>query len=185
MFVAGISLGDGRAPFKREIERFHTALASLAEIVAFVVLGLTVNLTVITRTDVWLPGVILGAVLAFVSRPFLVGLTLLPARLASNERNFVLFAGLKGAVPILLGIFVLEPPTAEPSARSPDCPATPGSASWSGTASSSRSRRTSGCGPGTTCWCWQTPGCARNSSRRLRARLRGRWHQGRRHQGRP
>jgi potassium/hydrogen antiporter len=108
VFVAGIALGDGRAPFKREIERFHTALASLAEIVAFVVLGLTVNLSVIARTDVWLPGIILGAVLAFVIRPLLVGLTLLPARLEHNERNFVLFAGLKGAVPILLGIFVLE-----------------------------------------------------------------------------
>jgi cell volume regulation protein A len=32
---------------------------------------------------------------------------LLPARLKSNERNFVLFAGLKGAVPILLGSFLL------------------------------------------------------------------------------
>jgi cell volume regulation protein A len=108
VFAAGIALGDGRAPFKREIERFHTALASLAEIVAFVALGLTVDLAVIARTDVWVPGLILGAVLAFVIRPALVGLTLIPARLKSNERNFVLFAGLKGAVPILLGIFLLE-----------------------------------------------------------------------------
>ena len=41
VFVAGILLGDARAPYKREIERFHGALASLGEIVAFVVLGLT------------------------------------------------------------------------------------------------------------------------------------------------
>jgi cell volume regulation protein A len=32
---------------------------------------------------------------------------LLPARLEKNERSFVLFAGLKGAVPILLGSFIL------------------------------------------------------------------------------
>ena len=32
---------------------------------------------------------------------------LIPARLRRNERNFVLFAGLKGAVPILLGGFIL------------------------------------------------------------------------------
>ena len=44
VFAAGIVMGDERAPFKREIERFHTALASLAEIVAFVALGLTVDL---------------------------------------------------------------------------------------------------------------------------------------------
>ena len=44
VFVAGILLGDERAPYKREIERFHSALASLGEIVAFIVLGLTVDL---------------------------------------------------------------------------------------------------------------------------------------------
>jgi cell volume regulation protein A len=44
VFIAGIVLGDQRAPFKREVERFHSALASLAEIVAFAVLGLTVSL---------------------------------------------------------------------------------------------------------------------------------------------
>jgi cell volume regulation protein A len=108
VFAAGIALGDERAPYKREIEQFHTALASLAEIVAFVALGLTIDLTVITRADVWVPGIILGAVLAFAVRPVVVGLALVPARLKSNERNFVLFAGLKGAVPILLGIFLLE-----------------------------------------------------------------------------
>ncbi len=107
VFAAGIVLGDARAPYKREIERFHNTLASLAEIVAFVVLGLTIDLTVIARSEVWIPGLILGAALAFVIRPVLVGLCLVPARLKSNERNFVLFAGLKGAVPILLGGYLL------------------------------------------------------------------------------
>jgi potassium/hydrogen antiporter len=107
VFTAGIVLGDGRAPYKREIERFHSALASLTEIAAFAVLGLTINLAVITRPGVWIPGLILGAALAFVIRPVLVGLCLIPARLKSNQRNFVLFAGLKGAVPILLGSFLL------------------------------------------------------------------------------
>ena len=36
-----------------------------------------------------------------------MGLCLVPARLAVRERAFVLFAGLKGAVPILLGSFIL------------------------------------------------------------------------------
>ena len=107
VFAAGIVLGDERAPFKREIEAFHSALASLAEIVAFIVLGLTIDLSVIAQADVWIPGLILGAALAFVIRPVLVGLCLLPARLKRNERTFVLFAGLKGAVPILLGSFLL------------------------------------------------------------------------------
>jgi cell volume regulation protein A len=107
VFVAGIVIGDGRAPYKREIERFHSAIASLAEIAAFVVLGLTVDLATLARADVWIPGLLLGAALAFVIRPLLVGLCLIPVRLKSSQRNFVLFAGLKGAVPILLSSFML------------------------------------------------------------------------------
>lgn len=107
VFVAGIILGDVTAPYKREIERFHSALASLAEIIAFVVLGLTIDLNEIARASVWVPGLIIGLALAFIIRPVLVGLCLIPIRLKANQRAFVLFAGLKGAVPILLGSFLL------------------------------------------------------------------------------
>ncbi len=107
VFVAGIMLGDERAPYKRETMRFHAALASLGEIVAFVVLGLTVRISELGRLDVWLPGLIFGLALALVIRPLMVGFCLIPARMGSNERKFVLFAGLKGAVPILLGSSLL------------------------------------------------------------------------------
>ncbi|HEY6682714.1 MAG TPA: cation:proton antiporter [Propionibacteriaceae bacterium] len=107
VFVAGIVIGHRRAPYQGEIARFHAALAGLAEIVAFVVLGLTIDLTVLARMDVWLPGLILGLALAVVIRPLVVGLCLLPAQLKRGERAFVLFAGLKGAVPILLGELIL------------------------------------------------------------------------------
>jgi cell volume regulation protein A len=107
VFVAGILLGDERAPYKREIERFHSALASLGEIVAFIVLGLTVDLGQLSHPDVWLAGLAVAVALAVVVRPVFVGLCLLPAGLRRNERAFVLFAGLKGAVPILLGGFIL------------------------------------------------------------------------------
>jgi cell volume regulation protein A len=36
-----------------------------------------------------------------------VGLVLVPVRLRANERLFVLWAGLKGAVPVLLGTYIL------------------------------------------------------------------------------
>jgi cell volume regulation protein A len=51
---------------------------------------------------------VLGAALAVLIRPVLVGLCLLPARLRARERAFVLFAGLKGAVPLLLGSLLLS-----------------------------------------------------------------------------
>lgn len=115
VFTAGIVVGGQRAPYQREIARFHGALASLGEIVAFVALGLTVDLGVLGRVDVWGPGLALGLVLAAVIRPVVVGLCLLPTQLARNERRFVQFAGLKGAVPILLGGYLLGTDLADPA----------------------------------------------------------------------
>ncbi|OMC33525.1 hypothetical protein A5739_08450 [Mycobacterium colombiense] len=103
VFVAGIMIGDARAPYKPEIKRFHAALAGLAEIVAFAVLGLTVDLNVLAHPDVWVTGLVLAVALTVLIRPLAVGSCLIPVRLQRNERAFILFAGLKGAVPILLG----------------------------------------------------------------------------------
>jgi cell volume regulation protein A len=108
VFTAGIIVGDARAPYKREIERFHSALASLAEIVAFTVLGLTVDVASLGDPAAWGPGLAIGALLLVAVRPAVVGLSLARAGLRRNERAFVLFAGLKGAVPILLGTLLLE-----------------------------------------------------------------------------
>jgi cell volume regulation protein A len=108
VFAAGIVLGDERAPYKREIERFHAALASLGEIVAFGALGLTVDLAVLARSDVWLPGLVLGLLLALVVRPVLTAPLLLGTALSRGERLFVLLSGLKGAVPLLLGSLLVE-----------------------------------------------------------------------------
>ena len=107
VFAAGILLGDERAPYKAEMERFTAALAGLAEIIAFTVLGLTVDLRSLFGAGAVVPGIVLAALLAFVIRPLGVGALLLPIRLGRGERAFVLWAGLKGAVPILLGSFVL------------------------------------------------------------------------------
>jgi cell volume regulation protein A len=115
VFIAGILLGDERAPYRGEIARFHSALASLAEIVAFVMLGLTIRLYALPHANAWLIGLALAALLAFVIRPVLVGALLWPVRLRCSERIFVLWAGLKGAVPILLGAFIIQ-------AGTPDAP---------------------------------------------------------------
>jgi cell volume regulation protein A len=112
VFVAGILIGDEPAPYKREIERFHTSLASLAEIIAFVMLGLTLRLSALGHANAWAEGLAIAALLAFVIRPVLVGLVSLPVRLSLRERVFFLWTGLKGAVPILLGMTILESGTA-------------------------------------------------------------------------
>jgi cell volume regulation protein A len=114
VFVAGILLGDIHAPYKAEIERFHSALGSLGEIVAFTVLGLTVSVSGLAHGDAWLIGLGIAVLLALVIRPVLVGVLLLPLRLTGGERIFILLSGLKGAVPILLGTYLLS--AAVPSA---------------------------------------------------------------------
>src|SRR5262245_1288189 len=86
VFVAGVMVGDQRAPYKREIEQFAGALAGLSEIVAFVVLGLSVNLTNIVRDDRLWVAVGLAVLLIVVVRPLVVGVVLLPARLSRGER---------------------------------------------------------------------------------------------------
>jgi potassium/hydrogen antiporter len=107
VFIAGLLIGDLNAPYKGEVERFHTALASLAEIAVFVALGLTIDLTEIFESGNWVDGVVLAIVLALVARPLAVALLLVRARLRTGERLFVIWGGLKGAVPILLAALVV------------------------------------------------------------------------------
>ena len=107
VYVAGILVGDAGIPAKRTIERFNTSLASLAEIVVFVALGLTIDLTDLGMSYRWLDGLVLAVVLAVVARPLAVGLLLVPAKLSRSERLFVMWSGLKGAVPILLASFAV------------------------------------------------------------------------------
>jgi potassium/hydrogen antiporter len=107
VFVAGILIGDTALPRRRELVGFLGSLASLAEIVVLVALGLTVELGSFAEDNVWLKGLVLAALLGFVIRP-LTGLVLLaPVRLTRGERVFLLWSGLKGAVPILLAALAL------------------------------------------------------------------------------
>jgi cell volume regulation protein A len=107
VYIAGILIGDADIPAKRAVERFHTSLASLSEIVVFVALGVTVDLTDLGNNQRWLDGLVLAVVLAFVARPLAAGPLLLPAHLTNRERLFVMWSGLKGAVPILLASFAV------------------------------------------------------------------------------
>ncbi len=106
VFVAGLIVGDVRAPFTAEIRVFQDGLAALAEIVVFVALGLTIDLSGLTSAH-WIDGLLLAAFVALVARPIALAPLLAPARLRAGERLFVMWGGLKGAVPILLAAFAL------------------------------------------------------------------------------
>jgi potassium/hydrogen antiporter len=105
VFVAGILVGDAHYPGRDDVERFHTSLASLAEIVVFVGLGLTLHK--VNLEPAWGDALLIALILAFLARPLGVGPFLAPLRLRHGERVFVMWSGLKGAVPILLASFAL------------------------------------------------------------------------------
>ncbi|HEU6443956.1 MAG TPA: cation:proton antiporter [Gaiellaceae bacterium] len=107
VFVAGIALGDTDVPLRDEIEQFHTALASLAEVVVFIALGLTIDVTNLLSSTRFLEGLAFAVVLALVARPLAVGPLLAPVRMPLNEKLFIVWGGLRGAVPILLAAFAL------------------------------------------------------------------------------
>jgi potassium/hydrogen antiporter len=107
VFIAGLALSEVDVPYKRQIQRFHTTLASLAEIVVFVALGLTVNVGQLTDEGIWRDGLLLAIALAFLARPLGLAPLLWPMRLKVREKLFLAWGGLKGAVPILLAAFVI------------------------------------------------------------------------------
>jgi cell volume regulation protein A len=107
VFVAALAIGDARLRQKQTIESFQTSISALAEIVAFVALGLTVNLASLGERHLWLKGFVLGAILMVVARPVAVMPILASLRVRLRERLLISWGGLKGAVPILLATLAL------------------------------------------------------------------------------
>ena len=105
VFVAGVLIGDADYPRRDDVVRFHTSLASLAEVVVFIGLGLTVHK--VNLQPVWQDAILIALVLAFLARPLGIVAFLAPLHLRPGERIFVMWSGLKGAVPILLAAFAL------------------------------------------------------------------------------
>lgn len=115
VLIAGIMLGDEEERHGASVQRFHATLANMGEIVAFILLGLSVHFHMLRDNHAWLIGVGLAVLIAFVLRPIACLPLLAPIRLRRNERVFIAWAGLKGAVPILLGALAVTGGTPESS----------------------------------------------------------------------
>jgi potassium/hydrogen antiporter len=102
VFVAGILVGDIRFEGRRAVRVFNAALGELGELAAFVALGLTIDLALIGDEGLWWRGLVIAVLLGFVVRPLVVGPLVSLVDLTWGERSFIVWSGLKGAVPILL-----------------------------------------------------------------------------------
>lgn len=100
VYLASVVLGNSRLPHGPATRGFAEGLAWLAQIGLFVLLGLLVSPSELGSAV--LPAVGIAAVLLFVARPLSVAVSVAPFRVPAREQAFLSWAGLRGAVPIVM-----------------------------------------------------------------------------------
>ncbi|MGB3895834.1 potassium/proton antiporter [Mycolicibacter sinensis] len=102
-YLSGVVLANSGLPHRAAIRSFAEGLGWLAQIGLFVLLGLLVSPSQLSGELV--PALVIGAVLLLLSRPLSVVASLIWFRVPWREQIFLSWAGLRGAVPIVLATF--------------------------------------------------------------------------------
>jgi cell volume regulation protein A len=105
VYVCGLILGNSDFIYKKSLIRFHDSMGWLMQIIMFLVLGLLVFPSQLPR--VAKDGLLSAAFLMVVARPVVTYLTLIGSSFSFSERTLAAWAGLRGAVPIVLATFPL------------------------------------------------------------------------------
>jgi potassium/hydrogen antiporter len=103
VYLCGLAIGSSDVPARRTVVTFHEGLAWVAQLGLFLTLGLLVFPA--RLGDVALEGTVVALVTAAVARPLAVSLVLSRSRFAPAERLVLGWAGLRGAVPVVLATF--------------------------------------------------------------------------------
>ena len=106
VYLVGLAVGSTPSRYRHQLVSFHEGLAFLAQVAMFVVLGLLVFPHELPA--VALSGLALAAVLLLVARPAAVWASTAFSNFSTRERALLGWAGLRGAVPIVLGAIVLS-----------------------------------------------------------------------------
>ncbi len=107
VYITGLALGSAAIPARRTVEDFHDGLSWVSQIAVFLTLGLLVN--PLELGDILGEGLLIAAVLMFVARPLAAVLSTTPFGFSLRESGLIGWAGLRGAIPIVLSTFaVLE-----------------------------------------------------------------------------
>jgi potassium/hydrogen antiporter len=101
VYVAALVLGNSELPHRAVTRSFAEGVAWLAQIGLFVMLGLLLSPGRITASTVAL-ALVAGLVLTFVARPLSVLVSALASPMPPRELAFLSWAGLRGAVPVVL-----------------------------------------------------------------------------------
>lgn len=103
VFVAGYVMGNSPFVYKQGVKNFSSAISTTANVAMFALLGLQVFPH--EWGAIWLDGILLFVVLTFLARPFAVWLGTLGMGLDWKSKTFISWAGLRGAVPIVLATY--------------------------------------------------------------------------------
>ena len=103
VYLAGLAIGSSRLPAKRTIVTFHEGLAWVAQLTMFFTLGLLVFPS--QFGDTALEGTVLAVAAVVVARPLSVFVATLFAGFEVREQLVLGWAGLRGAVPVVLATF--------------------------------------------------------------------------------
>jgi potassium/hydrogen antiporter len=103
VYITGLVLGSAAIPARQTITNFHDGVAWVAQIALFITLGLLVFPSQLD--SVALEGAVLALVLVFVARPVAAAVATLPFRFSPREQVVLGWAGLRGAVPVVLATF--------------------------------------------------------------------------------
>jgi cell volume regulation protein A len=103
VYLAGLAMGSTALPARQTVSAFHDGLAWLAQLAMFLTLGLLVNPA--DLAPIALKGTALALVLVFVARPMAVVAATARASLSMADRAVLGWAGLRGAVPVVLALF--------------------------------------------------------------------------------
>jgi potassium/hydrogen antiporter len=103
VYLCGLVLGNAALPHRTASVGFAEGMAYLAQIGLFVLLGLLVSPS--RLGDAVFPALIVGAALLLAARPLAVVLSLVWFRMPLAQQAFISWAGLRGAVPIVLATF--------------------------------------------------------------------------------
>ncbi|WP_141014630.1 potassium/proton antiporter [Nocardioides sambongensis] len=101
VYVAALVLGNADLPHRLATRSFVEGLAWIAQIGLFVMLGLLFSPDRISWSTIGL-AVLAGLILTFVARPLSVLLSAVVQPMSLRDLSFISWAGLRGAVPIVL-----------------------------------------------------------------------------------
>lgn len=105
VYVMAVVLGNMDLTYRHSIFRFNEGFAWMMQICMFILLGLLVFPNQL-RDVIW-QGLLLALILMFVARPLGVYISLLFSQFNAKEKLFISWAGLRGAVPIVLATYPL------------------------------------------------------------------------------